>query len=226
MKFFDPDKMYKQLQYRHRFMLCLISSLLIMIVIFKLWPGYGQENNDKVYIEPNQEIFIEQSIATKQETAPASPPKPQIPVPVPAEEIIEEDIELLDFEDMLSLEKIGEGEAGQTGDSDEPVASPQRPPTPLKIIEPAIPEKARNADIIAEVHVTFLVDKKGIVEEIFISSIRKYEKNARDFEIVTEIGYGIMEASLTAAKKWRFNPAKDNGEAVKAYTTQIFSFGF
>jgi hypothetical protein len=76
------------------------------------------------------------------------------------------------------------------------------------------------------VYVTFLVDKNGIVEEIFISNIRKYKKNARDYEIVQQIGYGIMGASLTAAKKWRFNPAIDNGKPVKAYTTQVFSFGF
>ncbi|MEP0164787.1 MAG: energy transducer TonB [Balneola sp.] len=226
MSFFDPDKIYKQTEYQHRLMLCLMFSLIIMILIFKLWPHLVTENTDKVYIEPTQEIFVEQSIATKQETTPASPPKPQIPVPVPTDEVIEEDIELLDFEDMLSLEKLGEGEVGQTGDSDQPVASPQRSPTPLKIIEPATPEEARNAEVIAEVYVTFLVDKKGIVEEIFISSIRKYEKNARDYEIVQQIGYGIMGASLTAAKKWRFNPAIDNGKPVKAYTTQVFSFGF
>lgn len=226
MNFFDPDKIYKHLHYRHKFMLCLSVSLIIMIVIFKFWPSITKEDKREVYIEPTQEIFVEQSIATKQETTPASPPKPQIPVPVPNDEIIEEEIELLDFEDMLSLEKIGEGDAGQTGDADEPVASPQRPPTPLKIIEPPTPEEARSAEIIAEVYVTFLVDKKGFVEEIFISSIRKYEPNAQDFEIVPEIGYGIMSASLTAAKKWRFNPAKDKGKPVKAYTTQVFSFGF
>lgn len=214
------------MHYRHRFMLCLSVSLLSMILIFKFWPGFVTENNNNDYIEPTQEIFVEQSIATKQETAPASPPKPQIPVPVPDDEVIEEDIELLDFEDILSLDKIGEGDIGQTGDSDEPVASPQRPPTPLKIIEPPTPEEARAAGIIAEVYVTFLVDKKGFVEEIFISSIRKYQSNAQDYEIVQEIGYGIMSASLTAAKKWRFNPAKDNGKPVKAYTTQVFSFGF
>lgn len=197
-----------------------------MISIFKFWPELRIDNESRDFLEPTQEIFIEQSIATKQETAPASPPKPQVPVPVPNDEILEEDIEFLDFEDMLSLEKIGEGEAGQTGDSDEPVASPQRPPTPLKIIEPVTPEDARKAKVIAEVYITFLVDKNGLVEDIFISSIRKYKSNAQDFEVVQEIGYGIMEASLAAAKKWRFNPARDAGKPVKAYTTQVFSFGF
>ncbi|HBZ38746.1 MAG TPA: hypothetical protein DEO59_09820 [Balneola sp.] len=207
-------------------MLSLTISLLIMLSVFKLWPKIQHTSTSQVYIEPNQEIFIEQSIATKQETAPASPPKPQVPIPVPTDEVIEDEILTLDFEDMLSLEKIGEGEIGQTGDSDDAVASPQRPPTPLKIIEPVLPEEARKAKVIAEIYVTFLVDKKGLVEDIFISSMRKYDSNAQNYEVVQEIGYGIMEASLTAAKKWRFNPARDNGKPVKAYTTQVFSFGF
>jgi hypothetical protein len=36
----------------------------------------------------------------------------------------------------------------------------------------------------------------------------------------------LLGASLTAAKKWKFNPATDNGKPVKAYSTQVFSFGF
>jgi len=191
-----------------------------------MWPQSESENKSLVYSDSNQEIYIEQSIATKQETIPASPPKPQVPVPVPNDEVIVEEIELLNFEDMLSFEEIGVDDAGQTGDSDEPVASPQKQPTPLKIVEPPTPEEARKANIIAEVYVTFLVNKNGLVEEIFISSIRKYRQNKRDYEVVQEIGYGLLGASLTAAKKWKFNPAIDNGKPVKAYSTQVFSFGF
>lgn len=207
-------------------MVCLILALLLCIGIIKLWPQSESNTNSPVYIDSSQEIFIEQSIATTQETTPASPPKPQVPVPVPNDEVIEEEIELLDFEDMLSFEEIGVDDAGQTGDSDEPVASPQKQPTPLKIVEPPTPEEARQANIIAEIYVTFLVNKNGFVEEIFISSIRKYRQNKRDYEVVQEIGYGLLGASLTAAKKWKFNPATDNGKPVKAYSTQVFSFGF
>lgn len=207
-------------------MVCIIISQCITLLIFRFWPAFDIEKEPPTFYESNQEIYIEQSIATKQDVAPASPPKPQVPVPVPNDEVIEDEIELLDFEDMLSFEELGEGEVGQTGDSNEPVASPERNPTPLKITEPATPEAARKANVVAEVYVTFLVDEKGMVEELFISSIRKYAENKKDYEVVQDIGYGILGASLTAAKKWRFNPARDNGKPVKAYTTQVFSFGF
>ncbi len=207
-------------------MISIIIAELLFICIIRYWPYSQQTTEPKFIYESNQEIFVEQPIATKQESAPASPPKPQTPVPVPSDEVIEEEIELMDFEDMLTFQKLGEGEVGQIGDSDEAVASPQRAPTPRRIIEPATPDEAKRANIIAEVYVTFLVDKEGIVEEIFIDRIHKYESNKRDYEVLEQIGYGLIGASLTAAQKWRFNPARDNGKPVKAYTTQVFSFGF
>lgn len=226
MNLLNPNTLYKESYYQHRIMVCIIISQLILIAVFRFWPQSVEEKEKDFYVEVNQEIFVEQSIATKQDNAPASPPKPQIPVPVPSEEVIEEDIPILEFSDYLSLEKIGEGEIGQLGDSDEPVASPQRPPTPLKITEPPTPEAAKQAGIKAEIYVTFLVKEDGSVEEIFIQSIRKYDSNGRTYEQLQDIGYGLIEASLNAAEKWRFNPARDNGKVVKAYTTQVFSFGF
>lgn len=207
-------------------MVCIIISQLILISVFRLWPHLDEDTEKSFFEAPSQEIFIEQSIATKQDAVAARPPKPQIPVPVPNDEVIEEDIELLDFEDMLSLEKLGEGEVGQTGDSNEAVASPQKSPTPLRIVEPSTPDAAKRANLVAEVYVTFLVDKNGLVEEFFVSSIRRYESNKSDYTVVQDIGYGILNSVLSAAEKWRFNPAIDNGKPVKAYTTQVFSFGF
>ncbi|MEP1150230.1 MAG: energy transducer TonB [Balneola sp.] len=226
MSIFDPDSFYEQTKYQHRVMVCIIISQLVLICIFRFWPALEGENKSLVFNEPTQEIFIEQSIATIQEDVPARPPRPQIPVPVPNDEIIEEEIELPDFEDILPLEKLGEEEFGQTGDSNEPVASPQKSPTPLRIVEPATPDEAKKANIIAEVYVTFLVGKNGMVEEIYVSSIRMYESNGKDYSVVQDIGYGILNATLSAAEKWKFNPAQDNGEPVRAYTTQVFSFGF
>lgn len=207
-------------------MICIIFSLLILIGVFRFWPKIENSKEREFVYEVNQEIFVEQSIATKQATQPASPPKPQIPFPVPNNEVIEDEIPMLDFSEFLSLDQIGEGEIGQLGDSNEPVANPQRPPTPLRIIEPPTPEEAKLAKIKAEIFVTFLVDNQGNVIEYFVKSIRKYEANGRNFSIVNDIDYGLIEASLSAAEKWRFNPARHNGKPVKAYTTQVFSFGF
>ncbi len=226
MSFFNPNRLYKDINYRHKVMMCIIISQFILIGVFRFWPSKEISNERIVYDIPDQEFFVEEIIQTKQETAPAAPPKPQIPVPVPDEQIIEDEIELLDFEDMLSLDEIGENEIGQVGNSDAIVGSPEQVPNPRRIVEPNTPEAAKKAGVKVEVHVTFLVDKNGEVEEVFISKIKEYDEKRKRYVIVNEIGYNIMGVTLTAAQKWRFNPARDNGKPVKAYSTQVFSFGF
>ncbi len=47
-----------------------------------------------------------------------------------------------------------------------------------------------------------------------------------NFRVVYQIGYGILEATLEAATKWRFIPAKDDGENVKTYVENSFNIGF
>ena len=74
--------------------------------------------------------------------------------------------------------------------------------------------------------VTFLVDAEGLVEDIYVSQIREYESKGNKYKVVPSIGYGVMGAALEAAKQWKFRPAMNNGKAVRAYTTQVFSFGF
>lgn len=207
-------------------MLTLIVSELLLISVFRFWPETVRVSNESISYISDQEVFVEEMIITRQNDAPARPPKPRVPVPVPTEETIEEDIEILDFENVLSLEPLGEFDAGQTGDSDTIVGNPQRRPGLLKIVEPINPEAARLAKVKAEVFVTFLVNKEGSVEDMYISKIHEYDSRGENFEIVNVIGYGIMPAALDAASQWIFRPALHNGKPVKAYTTQVFSFGF
>ncbi len=207
-------------------MLTLIFSELLLISVFRFWPQTQRVSNDSIHYISDQEVFVEEMIITRQSDAPARPPKPQVPIPVPTEEVIDEEIEILEFENILSLEPLGEFDAGQTGESDTIVGNPQRKPGLLKIVEPSTPEAARLAGVKAEVFVTFLVKTDGSVEDIYISRIHKYKGRGDEFEIVNEVGYGIMGASLEAAAQWRFRPAQHNGKPVKAYTTQVFSFGF
>jgi|SRR5690554_3060950 len=204
----------------------IIIAELIFLGVFKLWPTQVAPKSTTVWEYSDNEIFTEQMIPTRQLASPASPPRPQVPVPVPNDQVIEEDIEFIDFNDITSLEPLGEGEVGQMGDGNEIVGNPQRAPRLLKIVEPATPDAAQKAGIIAEVLVTFLVGKEGDVEDIYVSEIRRYSRRGGSYEIVQSIGYGLIEASLEAAKQWRFRPAINNGTEVRAYTTQVFSFGF
>lgn len=207
-------------------MLSLILAEMIMLAVVLLWPAMPPPDSppetDRI---DREEILIDEAIITQQSTGPAAPPKPQVPVPVPNDEIIEEEIDFPDFDDMFTnIESTGEmGTASQEGKG-EIAGSPERSPGLVRIVEPNTPSAARQANIKAQITVTFLVGTDGSVEDLYISEIRLYDGS--EYEIVDHIGYGLMEATLEAASKWRFTPARDRGEPVRAYVENSFNFGF
>ena len=81
------------------------------------------------------------------------------------------------------------------------------------------PELKGNIEMI----VNFLVDKDGRVEEASIVEIRKYSGDG-DYEVLEFIEYGLMDAVLRAALQWRFRPARQDGEPVRAFTRQRFNY--
>lgn len=221
------DFYYDELNHEHRFMFSLICSELLALLVILWWPVYPSEPVEHYDRFDNEEILIDQAIITQQSTAPASPPKPQVPVPVPNDEIIEEEIDFPDIDDLFTqFDAQGEiGTAPREGEGDI-VGSPERPPGLLRIVEPTIPDAAKRANVKAQIIVTFLVGKDGSVEDMAISEIRVYTGNGSDYELVDQIGYGLMEATMTAASKWRFSPARHNGQPVRAYVENSFNIGF
>lgn len=214
-------------RYRIRWMACvaLAEALTLLIVLF--WPVPARENLQQDITFSDNEISLEEVVITRQPSTPPSPPKPQVPVPVPDDEIIEEeilvmeDINLSDFTDSLSVEGVGR-ESG----SDRISANPQSPPSVVRIVEPTVPNSAKQERVKAEIWVNFLVDTEGRVEEATIDQILLYDKSEDEFRQVQSIGYGLVEATLEAALQWKFRPAKDEDSPVRAYTRHIFTFGF
>lgn len=204
----------------------VIVSLLILISIFKFWPESTKEPASFDTFE-KRAIIVEEMIVTKQANAPASPPKPQVPIPIPNDEVIEEIIEFPELDLLLNTDILStENTTGQRGDNELISGNPDRPPRVVKIVEPVVPEEAKRAGIKATITVNFTVLSDGTVKEAFIAEIRLYKENGIDFEIAKDIGYGLLEATLEAAYKWQFRPAKERGENVGAYTQDIFTFGF
>lgn len=220
------DKVISDTHYIHRIMLSIIVSQLILISVFRLWPE--MEQKEEVFYSFEREAFIvEEMIITHQANAPASPPKPQVPIPVPNDNVIEEEIEFPELEDFISSDPLSEElTTGQRGDEERISGNPERPPRVIKIFEPTFPAEARRAGVKAMVFVNFLVSREGLVKEAYISEIRLYDEKGKNYEVVQDIGYGLLEATIEAAYKWKFRPAKDEDELVGAYTQNSFIFGF
>jgi len=214
--------------YRLRMLVCVAVAELIVLGFFNLWPV--NEANDHTNNEPTfseTPVVANDVIMTRQESRPPPPPRPQAPIPVPDDKIIEDKIIDLDivnpseFSDPLSEQAIGE-----QGNSDQVVGSPQTSPQVIRIVEPNETDAAQRANIKAEIWVSFLVDKEGRVEDASISKIKLFNRDTGESRIVQSIGYGLTEATLNAALQWKFRPAKNNGKPVRAYSTQIFTYGF
>lgn len=203
-----------------------IVSILILISIFKFWPEQVREAVSFVSFD-DEAIIVEEMIITRQANAPASPPKPQTPIPVPNDEVLEEIIDFPELDDLLNTDPLSiENTTGQRGDEERISGNPDRAPRVVKIFEPIIPDEAKAANIKALITINFTVLKDGTVKEAYISEIRKYRDNGSEYDIVMDIGYGILEATIEAAYKWKFRPATERGENVGAYAQDVFTFGF
>jgi hypothetical protein len=213
--------------YRIRIMVSIVIIEFLTIAVFNFWPVKDTTSNINNVDFSDDAIAIKDVVRTEQQNNPPPPPKPQIPPPEPTDEILEEDLNELDnlnvseYSDSLSVEMIG-----SDGDSDEPVSSPQVAPQVIHIVEATVPDAAKKRDVKAEVWVNMLVDTDGKVEEANVSKVVLYDQESGEKRTVDRIDYGLTEATLTAALQWKFRPARNNGRPVKAYSRQIFTYGF
>jgi protein TonB len=190
-------------QYQLNLMGGWIISLSIMIILFRI--NLYSAPPTPPPIEEQEIIQMEEIIQTKQIETPPPPPRPPVPVEVPNDEILEDDIVELDLEFDL-------------GDA---LALP--PPPPPKedeeqffiVVEnmPQLigglgklqsqvtyPEMARRAGIEGRVTIQFIVNERGQVE------------NPR---VIRGIGGGCDEEALEAVSKARFTPGLQRGRPVK-----------
>ena len=105
---------------------------------------------------------------------------------------------------------------GAGGSADSGTAQPIVPetrvsiPARLQVAPPALyPLAARSAEIEADVAVTLIVGTDGNVQEA---------------ALLRPMGYGFDEAALSAVRKYRFSPARLNGQAVRVRMRWVVQF--
>ena len=210
--------------YRIRFLGAIAFIQFLLILAINIWPT-GEYVIPKLDFDiPPQEVFLQEIQITEQRTSPPPPPRPVIPQPVPSDEIIEIELDTDLDPDLPELPELDPGMGtGLFGDEARIVSNPQIPPTVVRIVEASAPEEVPDElKGRIEMIVNFLVDTDGRVEEVSISEIRKYTNG--EYEQLEFIQYGIMDAVLIAAMQWRFRPARQDGEPVKAFTKQRFNY--
>jgi hypothetical protein len=223
------------LAYRNRIKLGIIVAQVVAILFFKFWPTMTTVPEPiEISFDDRRIIAIDEAAITTQAAAPAAPPRPFVPV----NPILNPVIDITDQLDLrvepIALEPMqgagtgatqgtGSG-AGGTGEA-RLSTRPTRPPSVVRIVEPVVPEEVRKAKLRAEITVRFLVGIDGLVEDAEIAEIKVYDAKTRQFQKVDEIGYGLREVTLQAAMGWRFRPAEEDGEKVRAWSRHLFTFG-
>ena len=210
------------LSYKNRMMAAIIMAELLCLALVLFWP-LPDAQKEPVIFSDDDEIAIQAPVRTQQQNAPPPPPAPQVPIPVPNDEVIQEEIEFPEdiFSESYDTLSTTAGEGGQ-GD-DEIAGNPQIGPSILRIEEPTF---SNNSPEKADIYVTFLVSKKGLVEEAVIEKIFLYDDDGNPSIRVDQIDEEVIKRTIKAALNWKFRPAKDNGEPVRAYTTGIFTVDY
>lgn len=203
----EPVKRMKRLKdhrknYGLHFQLGLIGSLSIFLVAFNM--TITSEPPVAMYLELPEEFVMEEVVQTKQITTPPAPPRPPVPVEVPNDEILQDDIVNLDLEFNLDG-PINLPPPPANNEADDEIFIVVEQPPVLKggiaSVQKRIkyPELARNAGIEGRVVIQFVVTSTGEIA------------NPR---VVRGIGGGCDEAALEALKYAEFEPGYQRGRPV------------
>lgn len=206
-----------QENYKLTIQLGMILSLSISLVLFKMDYRPSQEK-EVVAVAEQEEVFMEEVIQTKQEIKAPAPPRPVIPIEVPNDEIIEDDIIELDAEldlgEVFDVPLPPRPQEDVVEEEEEIFVVVEQPPVLIGGIESVqklivYPPLAQSAGIEGRVIVQFVIDSDGNVVDPFI---------------VRGIGGGCDEEALRAVKHAKFRPGMQRGRAVSVRYTLPVTF--
>ncbi len=181
----------------------LIASLLIIIILVRI--NLYSEPPTPPPIEIQEEVVMEDAQITKQIETPPPPPRPPVPVEVPNDEILEDDIVDLDLDfDLDGPMDLPPPPPPADDDDDFFVVVEQMPELigGIGALQRKVkyPKMAQKAGIEGLVTIQFVVTEKGEVENPVV---------------MRGIGGGCNEEALKAVKEAKFIPGMQRGRAVR-----------
>lgn len=210
--------------YRIRIFGCLVVALLLLNLLARFWPEWeAPPDTDGIFDTRGKPIELEMIEQTRQAAKPPAPPVPLPPVVVPDDVVL--DFEEVEPSDEIALEEEGDAEAEVEYTGPRVVAQADQGPRPIRFVEPEYSAEARKRKVKATILVEVLVDERGRVLETRIIDRFVFDKQGDPPTPVKQIGYGLEEAAVAAAERWRFRPARHGGRTVQTYTTLTFRFG-
>ena len=181
----------------------LIVVLVIFLVAMKV--NFVNEQSEVDLTEEQEVVKMEEIVQTKHQEKPPPPPRPPVPVEVPNDEVIEDQILNIDAELNLDQElEMPPPPPDEEEEEDFFVVVENMPELKggLAALQRKIryPEMARKAGIEGRVIIQFIVNEKGQVE---------------DPRVVRGIGGGCDEEALRVVKQAQFEPGRQRGQPVR-----------
>ncbi len=196
----------------------LIVTLGILIVAFRA--DWSNKSDFDIVLPEQEQISMEEIQQTEQIEQPPPPPKPPVPVEVPNDEILEDDV--LDLDASLDL--------------DAPAAALPPPPVPeeeeeeepeIFVIVEQMPELIGGyASILSEVKYPEIARKAGVEGRVTVEFVVDEQGNVHD--VVVKPGYGIGagcdEEAIRVVSEAKFKPGRQRGRAVKVRMSLPITF--
>lgn len=182
----------------------LIIALLFIIGLVRI--NLYSEPPAPPAVEEQEEVVMEEVIQTKQIETPPPPPRPPVPVEVPNDEIIED--EILDLDAELDL--------------DGPLDLPPPPPPSdeeeedfFVVVETMPQLKGGLADLQRKVKYPEMARRAGIEGRVTVQFIVNEQGKVENPRVIRGIGGGCDEAALEAVRQASFSPGMQRGRPVR-----------
>ena len=180
-----------------------VLSLAILIMAFYFFPDL---ENKIVYKTDVQEVVkVENVEITKQEVKPPPPPRPVVPVAVPDDQTVDDEVV---FESEMKVDAVVEAPPKQEEEEEaaifEVVEENPEPVGGIAAIQSKVeyPELAKKAGVEGTVTIRAAIDEKG---------------NVIKTTVIKGIGAGCDEAAAKAVEKTKFKPGSQRGKSVKVW---------
>jgi len=208
-----------QTYYFINFEVGLIATLLVFLGLFKL--PINTDTKSDLQFDESEVVKMEEIVQTKQPDKAPPPPRPVVPVAVPNDELITE--EVITFDSELNLDEAlevseqaptFEVENSEDKEEDDIFVIVEKMPVligGIKSVQEKIeyPELALKAGIEGRVIVQFVINEQGLPENP---------------KVIRGIGGGCDEEALRVVKTLKFEPGLQRGKPVKIRYTLPITF--
>lgn len=215
--FIFPTDSYLKSLYPILLEIGMILTLLGFLVLTNVNLNFSG-SEDIVSFDQQETVSMEEIVQTKQPEQPPPPPRPAVPVEVPNNELVEDQIIAidaeLDFDEPLDIPAPPSEAVDKKEETEEDffVVVEEMPELigGIQSIQQKIkyPDVARQAGIEGLVIIQFVVNEQGKVENP---------------KVIRGIGGGCDEEAIRVIKDARFKPGKQRGQPVRVqYSLPVF----